>query len=558
LGWPARRRLCDASFNCGIAKSAVARRDASAVPLSHRIRTLAPGSGVKKYDYIIIGSGIAGLYDALLAQEMGSVLILTKGSIDECNTKRAQGGIAAAISSADSPDLHYQDTLAAGAGLCDPEAVRILTDEAADRIADLVRLEVPFDTVDGEIALTKEAAHTVPRILHAGGDATGERIETTLSDAARASRKIAILEHCLATEILVREGRACGVVALDCHSGSLEEFGCRFVIVAAGGVGRLYRMTTNPDIATGDGIALAYEAGADIVDMEFLQFHPTALRLPGVPLFLISEAVRGEGGILRNAQGDRFMLEYTKVGDLAARDIVARAIVAEMKKTGTDRVFLDVTHLPARVVSTRFPKIYQFCLDHGLDITSSMIPVVPAAHYSMGGVKTNYWGETSVAGLFASGEVACTGVHGANRLASNSLLEVLVFGKRIVERTKEHAGSAGPVSEEAFCLKERDSGAGLSIPLSQTALESLMWDNVGIIRSGDRLEEAADILAAWERSLELPTDRPSHEVANMVLAGRLIVEAALIRTESRGAHFRADVPETSDAWRRHIVFRKGG
>lgn len=544
--------------NCDIDPSAGPRRGTSAVPPGPRITILAPGSEVKKYDYIIIGSGIAGLYDALLAQERGSVLILTKGSIDECNTKRAQGGIAAAIGSADSPDLHYQDTMAAGAGLCDAEAVRILCDEAADRIADLVRLGVPFDTVDGQVALAKEAAHTVPRILHAGGDATGERIETTLSDAARASRKITILEHCLATELLVQEGCACGVVALDSHSGSLEEFGCQFLILAAGGVGRLYRTTTNPDIATGDGIALAYEAGAEIVDMEFLQFHPTALRLPGVPLFLISEAMRGEGGILRNVHGDRFMLEYTEVGDLAARDIVARAIVAEMKKTRTDRVFLDVTHLPARVVSTRFPKIYRFCLDHGLDITSSMIPVVPAAHYSMGGVKTNYWGETSVAGLFASGEVACTGVHGANRLASNSLLEVLVFGKRIVERTKQQVDPAGPETEDVICLTERDSDVGPPIPLSQTALESLLWDNVGILRSGDRLKEAADILATWERSLKLPTDRPSHELANMVLAGRLIAEAALIRTESRGAHFRSDFPETSDAWRRHIVFRKGG
>ncbi|MEE8471454.1 MAG: FAD-dependent oxidoreductase, partial [Dehalococcoidia bacterium] len=297
---------------------------------------------MKQYDYIIAGSGIAGLYLALLAQEVGSVLILTKGSIDECNTKYAQGGIAAAISNVDSPDLHFRDTLAAGAGLCDSQAVRILAEEAADRIADLVSFGVPFDTVDGEIALTKEAAHTVPRILHAGGDTTGERIETTLSNAARSSKRITILEHCLVTEIMVKEGSVSGVLALDCHSGSVEEFHCRFLVLATGGVGRLFKLSTNPDVATGDGIALAYRAGAEIVDMEFLQFHPTVLRLPGVPLFLISEAVRGEGGILRNAHGERFMLTYTNVGDLAARDIVARAIVAEMKKTGTDRVFLDV------------------------------------------------------------------------------------------------------------------------------------------------------------------------------------------------------------------------
>ncbi|MGB2884757.1 MAG: FAD-dependent oxidoreductase, partial [Dehalococcoidia bacterium] len=236
---------------------------------------------MSEYDYIIIGSGIAGLYDALMAQELGSVLIITKGSIDECNTRYAQGGIAAAISSLDSPELHMQDTISAGAGLCDPEAVRILTEEAADRIADLVKFGVPFDTVNGEIALTKEAAHSIPRILHAGGDATGERIEVTLSNAARSSKRITILEYCLAIEILVLEGGVYGVTALDLHSGSLEKFGCRFVILATGGVGRLFKITTNPDVATGDGIALAYEAGAEITDMEFFQFHPTALRLPG-------------------------------------------------------------------------------------------------------------------------------------------------------------------------------------------------------------------------------------------------------------------------------------
>jgi L-aspartate oxidase len=510
---------------------------------------------MKEYDYIVVGSGIAGLYLALLAQEAGSVLILTKGSIDECNTKYAQGGIAAAISKLDSPELHYKDTLAAGAGLCDPQAVKILTEEAADRIADLVGFGVPFDTVDGEIALTKEAAHTVPRILHAGGDATGERIETTLSNAARSLKEITILEHCLVTEAIVKDDRVKGVTALDCLSGSVEEFGCRFLVLATGGVGRLFKISTNPDIATGDGRAVAYKAGAEVMDMEFLQFHPTTLRLPGVPLFLISEAVRGEGGILRNAFGERFMLSYTDVGDLAARDIVARAIVAEMKKTGTDRVFLDVTHLPPRVVSTRFPQIYRFCLEHDLDITSSLIPVVPAAHYIMGGVRTNYWGETNISGLFASGEVACTGVHGANRLASNSLLEVMVFGKRIVERTKGRIDTPAPIEERAVSLKKRAISAGSIPPLRLTTLESLIWDNVGIIRSGVALEEAASMLATWDEGIELPTDRPSHEMANMVLVGRLMVEAALIREESRGAHFRSDFPETSSAWIKHIVFR---
>lgn len=509
------------------------------------------------YDYIIVGSGIAGLYDALLLQEVGSVLILTKGSIDECNTKHAQGGIAAAISSLDSPELHFKDTIAAGAGLCDPEAVRILTEEAADRIADLVKFGVPFDTIDGEIALTKEAAHSVSRILHAGGDATGERIEVTLSNAARRTKKITIFEHFLVTEIAVGHGKVDGVIALDLRSGTSEEFGCRFLILATGGMGRLFKITTNPDIATGDGVALAYRAGAEIVDMEFFQFHPTALRLPGVPLFLISEAVRGEGGVLRNARGERFMRKYSPQGDLAPRDVVARGIVAEMKETRTDRVYLDVTHLQAPILSARFPQIFRYCLDHGLDITTSLIPVVPAAHYMMGGVKTNYWGETNIEGLFASGEVACTGVHGANRLASNSLLEVLVFGKRIVERTKKgEASPAASIRGEVYSLSERDTSATRHPNLSLTALQSLLWDKVGIIRSGNGLAEAANVLAAWERMLKPPTDRPSYELANMVLVGRLMAEAALIREESRGAHYRSDFPQSSDAWLKHIVFRK--
>ena len=512
---------------------------------------------MKHYDYIIVGSGIAGLYDALLLKDVGTVLILTKGSIDECNTKHAQGGIAAAISSTDSPGLHYKDTIAAGAGLCDREAVRILTEEAADRIADLVKFGVPFDTIDGEIALTREAAHSVPRILHAGGDATGERIEVTLSNAARLSKRITIFEYFLVTEILVKNGSVQGVTALDLHSGTVEKFSCRFMILATGGVGRLFKITTNPDIATGDGVALAYWAGAEIVDMEFFQFHPTALRLPGVPLFLVSEAVRGEGGILRNSNGERFMLKYSPKSDLAPRDVVARGIVAEMKATGADRVYLDVTHLPARLLSARFPHIYQYCLEHGLDITTNLIPVVPAAHYMMGGVRTNYWGETSIAGLFASGEVACTGVHGANRLASNSLLEVLVFGKRIVERTKKgEVSTAAAAREDVYTIKERDTLPPTYPHLSLTALQSLLWDKVGIVRSREGLTEAVHILAAWEKVLKPPTDRPSYELANMVLVGRLMAEGALLREESRGAHYRSDFPYPSDAWLKHIIFRK--
>jgi L-aspartate oxidase len=509
---------------------------------------------MNKYDYIIIGSGIAGLYTALLAKEQGSVLILTKGTIDECNTKHAQGGIAAAIGRGDSSELHYRDTIAAGDGLCDPEAVRILVEEAPDRISDLINFSVPFDTVDGEIALAREAAHSVPRILHAGGDATGERIEVTLSNMARLA-KISIMEHFLATEITVEDGKVSGVRALDCQTGSVEEFGCKAAILATGGMGRIFRFTTNPDIATGDGIALAYNAGAEIADIEFFQFHPTALRLPGMPPHLISEAVRGEGGILRNEEGRQFMFDYSPQGELAPRDIVARGILFEMNKTNSNRVFLDVTHLPPRKVSARFPNIYHFCLEHGLDMTKSPIPVAPAAHYMMGGVKTNAWGETNIAGLFAAGETACTGVHGANRLASNSLLEVLIFAKRIVQRSKEEGWRRDTSKSEHYSLSERGASDAVP-PLSLAALQSLMWDKVGIVRCGEGLEEAASILASWQQTLEMRCDRPSHELSSLILAGRLMAEAALTREESRGAHFRTDFPEPSADWLRHIVFRK--
>ncbi len=508
------------------------------------------------YDYIIVGSGIAGLYTALLAKERGSVLVITKGTIDDCNTKHAQGGIAAAIGKNDSPGLHFQDTIAAGDGLCDEEAVRILANEAADRITDLVNLGVPFDTVDGQIALATEAAHRMPRILHAGGDATGEHVEVTLSNQVLLS-KITVLEYCLATEILMDKEAVTGIKTLDCRTGSIEEFDCHSLILATGGSGQLFKVNTGSDVVTGDGIALAFKAGAEITDMEFFQFHPTALHMPGVSPFLISEAVRGEGGILRNIDGYHFMPDYTPQADLAPRDIVARSILYEMEKTGSDRVSLDVTHLPATVITTRFPHIYRFCLDHGLDMTKNLIPVAPAAHYMMGGIKTNSWGETNITGLFATGETACTGVHGANRLASNSMLEVLVFSKRIMEKSqrkvKARASAVRRRTETHHMLSRRQLPNTVP-PLSLSALQQLAWDKLGIIRSKESLTEAADILAAWQKSLPQPTDRPSYELNNLVLSGRLMAEAALLREESRGAHFRSDFPHSLPQWQRHIVF----
>jgi L-aspartate oxidase len=518
------------------------------------------------YDYVIIGSGIAGLYAAILAREHGSVLVLTKGSIDDCNTRWAQGGIAAPIGAGDSPEKHLRDTIEAGAGLVDEEAARVLTSEAADRIRDLAALGVPFDTIHGEIALGMEGAHSAPRIVHAGGDSTGMHIELTLSSVARLEG-ITVREWTQATRVARDKEQGTGVtgvVALDERSGETREYRARFVVLATGGAGRLYSVTTNPEVATGDGIALAYRAGAEVTDMEFIQFHPTALRMDGQRPFLISEAVRGEGGRLIDASQDggsdpqrrRFMFDYDSRGELAPRDIVARAILDRMQRTGSDHVLLDVTSAvggePERVAA-RFPQIYRTCLEAGLDITREPIPVSPAAHYTMGGIRTNVWGETTLPGLYACGECACTGVHGANRLASNSLLETVVFAKRVVQRTVESPGTCAEASGETMTLSEPSPHeAG---PLTREALQELMWRDVGIVRDGESLARAKAALSAWASSASEPTDRESQELADMLTCGRLVTEAALAREESRGAHFRRDWPEPREEWRRRLVWR---
>lgn len=493
---------------------------------------------MKQYDYIIVGSGIAGLYASLLAQKHGSVLILTKSDIDESDTRYAQGGIA---SPGDSPELHLKDTMAAGAGLCDPEAVSILVKEAPDRIRELINFGIAFDRADGDIALTKEGGHSVPRILHAGGDATGEHIEAKLAQLVRMAG-ITILEHFTVTEIVVDNGVARGVRTID-RNGVAHEFDGKFIVLCTGGAGNLFKFTTNANIATGDGVALAYRAGAEVKDMEFFQFHPTVF--DGVKPYLISEAVRGEGGVLRNSKGYRFMFDYSEEGELATRDVVVLAILSEMKKTGSNHVFLDLTHIPESKIKSRFPNIYGFCLQQGIDITRNMIPVSPAAHYMMGGVKTNLWGETTIQRLFAAGECACTGVHGANRLASNSLLEALVFGRRVVERTLNSESYGCEQEQESFDLEIKEKGAAFSLQTFQ----SLMWDDVGMVRSGEGLKKAASLLSSWQEKMDI-------EMSNMLLVGRLMAEAALIREESRGAHFRSDFPEPSSRWKRHIVFRR--
>jgi L-aspartate oxidase len=507
------------------------------------------------YDYIIIGSGIAGLNTALLAREHGSVLIITKGAVDDCNTRYAQGGIAAAAGPCDSPALHLQDTLAAGAGLCDPEAVAVLAREGPQRVANLIQWGVPFDTSEGAVVLGREGAHSMPRILHAGGDATGQHIELTLSGLV-AESNITVLEFTLATRLGLENGRVRVVETLDSGTGQRQEFTANFVVVATGGAGQIYRYTTNPEVATGDGVALAYLAGARVMDMEFYQFHPTALWLEGAPTFLLSEAMRGEGAVLRDCHGAAFMAGYHPLADLAPRDVVSRAIASEMSKAEGGRVFLDISHLPAGGVQSRFPTIYRFCLDYGLDITQEPVPVAPAAHYMMGGVQIDTWGRTNIPGLYACGEAACSAVHGANRLASNSLLDTLVFAQRLV------ASTLGDAPEPASSDTDGDVVAGLrnlqpvcgnAPALSLDELRDLMWRNVGIYRFGSRLILSARILNLWQRTMPPPADRAGYELRNMVLLGRLMVEAALLRQESRGSHFRSDFPETSEGWEKHVV-----
>jgi L-aspartate oxidase len=519
-------------------------------------------------DFLIVGGGIAGLRAAIGLAPAGRVLILTKAEPAESNTGYAQGGIAAAIGDDDSPALHAADTIRAGDGLCDESAVNVLVEQGPGYVRELIDWGTRFDVgPDGRPALGREAAHSVRRVLHAG-DATGREIGRVLWERVRALPSVTTIDHALVTEVLTdREGP--GVVYMD-PSGARHDVRARATLLATGGAGQVFRETTNPAVATGDGIALAFHAGARVADLEFVQFHPTALNRAGAPRFLISEALRGEGARLVNDRGEAFMTRYSPDGDLAPRDIVARSIARESERT-SGPVFLTLAHLDPEYITRRFPTIAAMCAQVGLDLARDPIPVGPAAHYMMGGVDTDEWGRTSVPGLFAAGEVACTGLHGANRLASNSLLEGLVFGARAALAMQEPP-QAAPLKKDRILadglgLMAMPAGSGPSTirhdpstishqPLAMTGIRDLMWRSVGLFRTREGLEAAVAALdeTAASAAVALPPTADSRRLRNLTTVATLIARAALRREESRGGHFRADCPEHDDRrWKIHVA-----
>jgi len=528
---------------------------------------------MKTYDFVVLGSGIAGLSFALKAARRGTVALITKRLGGESNTAYAQGGVACVTSGEDSFDLHVRDTLTAGAGLCDEAVVRTIVTEGPARIQELIQLGVHFDERDAEggereLDLGREGGHSKRRVLHAH-DATGREIEQSLLNAARGSASIELFENHMAVDLITTgklgyatEDRCVGVYVLDETTGVVETFRTDRLILATGGCGKVYLYTTNPNVATGDGVAMAWRAGATIANMEFIQFHPTCLFHPAARSFLISEAVRGEGARLVDGKGREFMAKYHPMGALAPRDIVARAIDAEMKRTGAPCVFLDISHKSPEFVRERFPTIYETCLKLGIDITKEPIPVVPAAHYQCGGVLTNENGASSLRGLYAIGEVACTGLHGANRLASNSLLEAVVLAHRASEHVLVDIPFNGHPPHE-LTLPEWVSGDAhdvdemVVIYHNWDEIRRLMWDYVGIVRTDKRLQRASTRLRNLLREIQefywdFKVNTDLLELRNLATVAALIVDCALQRKESRGLHYTLDYPETDDRhWRRN-------
>ena len=512
-------------------------------------------------DFLVVGSGIAGLRAAIALAPAGRVLVLTKADPAESNTGYAQGGIAAAVGDDDTPALHAADTIRAGDGLCDEQAVHVLTGQGRADVLQLVEWGARFDRDrDGRLALGREAAHSVRRVLHAG-DTTGREIGRVLWERVSRLRSVTTGTHALVTELIVSDGEVAGVRYVD-GNGGRHEVQARATLLATGGAGQVFRETTNPSVATGDGVALAYLAGARVADLEFVQFHPTALSVAGAPRFLISEALRGEGARLLNHRGEAFMTRYHPDGDLAPRDVVARGIAREVERTGGP-VVMTLAHLDADYVRRRFRTITETCSRLGLDLARDPIPVGPAAHYVMGGVDTDEWGRTSLPRLFAAGEVACTGVHGANRLASNSLLEGLVFGGRAAVAMQEPPRAAGLRPDRVVGTRLRVPAAGPGAPasggpLTSDGVRSLMWDGVGLFRTRESLASAVASLdqsyASAAVAVRSDADQRPRRGLALVTVARLIARAALRREESRGAHFREDFPQRDDLhWRVHVT-----
>jgi L-aspartate oxidase len=507
-------------------------------------------------DFLVIGSGIAGLRAALTLVESGKVIVLTKAEPRESNTGYAQGGIAAALGRDDSPELHARDTIAAGDGLCNQAAVDVLTREGPKYVSELLAWGAAFDRdANGEPALAREAAHSVRRVLHAR-DATGREIGRLLWSRVSANGRIRVLQGACATELLVRDG-VCSGARFTADRSDGGTIAASRTLLATGGAGQVFRETTNPPVATGDGIAMASEAGARIADLEFVQFHPTVLNVPGSPRFLLSEALRGEGARLINHAGERFMTRYESAGDLASRDLVSRAMVREMERTQAP-VYLSLAHLDSAFVHARFPTIAEACSNAGFDLARDRIPVSPAAHYVMGGVETDLHGRTSIAALFAAGEVACTGVHGANRLASNSLLEGLVFGARAAEAMTASASAADLFASPVVTTRgDARCEADCDVPQVDD-VRDLMWRSCGLLRDARGMQQAVMQLDAWRAATSTASaardDDRFMRLRSIVTVGLIMARAALRREESRGGHFRSDFPNHDDIkWRKHVA-----